>query len=456
MFVPLIERAGDEEISRLFSEQSLVAVWLEVEQALALAQAELSVIPQTAAEAIVTAAVPAHIDLVRLRENTSVVGYPILPLLEQIAEASPDAGRYVHWGATTQDVMDCGLALIASQALDRMHVLARELGDALAIAADRHRSTVMPGRTHAQPAVPITFGLKVAVWLSELTRHAERLRSARERIGVVQLFGAAGTAAALGDRSHEVRGLLAQRLGLRVVDVPWHTARDAIAETGFVLAALAATCGKLAHEVVELSRPEIGELHEAAGRHRGASSTMPQKSNPVGSELVIALSALAGQNAGALLLALQGTHERAAGEWQIEWDALPLVFATASGAVAESRRIVDGLSVFPERMRENLDAEGGSIMAESVMMALADLVGRSAAHDLVYEASTLARRQGIPLEEALRTTLDRDLLARLGPLEKLLDPHSYLGEANRIITVALDRWKGVTTALGEVAGTARP
>ena len=456
MFVPLIERAGDEEIKRLFSEESLVAVWLEVERALALAQAELGVIPELAADEIVTAAIPAHIDLVRLREKTSVVGYPILPLLEQIAEAAPDAGRYIHWGATTQDIMDCGLAVIASQALERVQVLVRELGDVLAITADRHRNTVMPGRTHAQPAVPITFGLKIAVWLSELTRHVERLRSARQRIAVVQLFGAAGTAAALGDRSNEVRRLLADRLGLSVVDVPWHTARDTIAETGFVLAALAATCGKLAREVVELSRPEIGELHETRGRHRGASSTMPQKSNPIGSELVIALSALAGQNAGALLLALQGTHERAAGEWLIEWDTLPLVFAAAGGAVAETHRVVDGLRVVPERMRQNLDAEGGTIMAESVMMALAEAVGRSAAHDLVYEASRLARTDGITLEDALVATLGQDLLAGLGPLERLLDAHSYLGEADRIVTVALDRWTSITSAPGEVAGKARP
>jgi 3-carboxy-cis,cis-muconate cycloisomerase len=182
---------------------------------------------------------------------------------------------------------------------------------------------------------------------------------------------------------------------------------------------------------------------------------MPQKSNPIGSELVIALSALAGQYAGALLLALQGTHERAAGEWQIEWDALPLVFAAAAGSVAEARRIVDGLRVVPERMRQNLDAEGGTIMAESVMMALAGVVGRSAAHDLVYEASTLARGQRITLEHALRKTIDQDLLNSLGPLERLLDPHCYLGEADRIVTVALDRWKSVTSAPGEEAGRAR-
>ena len=199
----------------------------------------------------------------------------------------------------------------------------------------------------------------------------ERLDAVRARAVVVQLFGAAGTAAALGPDSRAVRHGVAKRLGLGVVDVPWHTARDAVAELGFVLAAAAATCGKLAREVVELSRPEIGEVREEGGHLRGASSTMPQKANPIGSEAVVGLSILAAQHAGALLASMQGTHERAAGEWQAEWDALPLVSAAAAGALAGARRVVAGLSVFPERMRANLDADGGTIMAEAAMMALA-------------------------------------------------------------------------------------
>jgi 3-carboxy-cis,cis-muconate cycloisomerase len=297
--------------------------------------------------------------------------------------------------------------------------------------------------------------MKLAVLLSELTRHTERLRTARERIGVVQLFGAAGTAAALGPTSRAVRHRLAERLSLGVVDVPWHTARDGVAETGSVLAALSGTCGKLAREVVELSRPEIGEVQEAAGAHRGASSTMPQKTNPITSERVIGLSLLAAQHAGGLLLAMQGTHERAAGEWQIEWDALPLVFVTSSGAVAEARRLVEDLRVFPERMRENLELEGGTIMAEAAMMALANVVGRSAAHDIVYDASAEARARGIPLQEALRNSLDQDLIARLDPGDLPLDPDRYLGEADEIVASALAAWRHVTSSPGVAVGRPR-
>ena len=455
MFSPLVDVFGDQEVIRLFSEESLVAAWLEVERALADAQAELGVIPADAAREIAAVAVPEHVDLAALREQTLVVGYPILPLLDQIVQRSPAAGRYLHRGATTQDVMDTGLALVGSRALDRIDSVARILGDRLATLADEHRLTVMPGRTHAQPAVPIAFGGKVAVWLSELAGHVERLRSARARLAVVQLFGAAGTAAALGGRSRDVRHAVAGRLGLGAVDVPWHTARDGVAEAGFALASLAGLCGRIAREVVELSRPEIGELREEGGHHRGASSTMPQKANPIGSEAVIGMSVLAAHHAGALLAALQGTHERSAGEWQVEWDAVPAVFASAGGAVSGTARIVEGLRVFPQRMRANLELDGGTIMAEAAMMALGELLGRAEAHAVVYEASALARSEGVSLAEALRKTLAHDVLAALPALEEVLAPDAYLGETDAIVTAACKGWARVISS-PRAAGTARP
>jgi 3-carboxy-cis,cis-muconate cycloisomerase len=377
-------------------------------------------------------------------------------LLEQVrAASSSDVARYLHWGATTQDIMDTGLALTVARALDRVESLALTLGDAIVSRAEEHRATVMAGRTHGQHAVPITFGGKLAVWLAEAERHLERLRSARSRITVVQLFGAAGTGAAFGGDVRELRRRLAARLSLGVVDVPWHTARDGVAEVAFVLAALAGTCGKIAREVIELSRPEIGELMEAGGHHRGASSTMPQKANPIGSETVVGLSVLAAQQIPALLAAMQAGHERSAGEWQVEWDAIPAVTASAAGALAGTAEIIRGLQVFPERMRANLDLEGGLIMAEAVMMAAAPIVGRGPAHELVYQACATARREGLDLAEAMRRELDSELLDALPPLETLLDPAQYLGETDAIVTAALDAW-GATTPARREAETARP
>ena len=228
------------------------------------------------------------------------------------------------------------------------------------------------------------------------------------------------------------------------MDVPWHTARDGLAEAGFVLAATAGTCGKLAREVVELSRPEIGEVREEGGHLRGASSTMPQKANPIGSEAVVGLSVQAALHSGALLVAMQGTHERAAGEWQAEWDAIPLTCAATAGAVAGARRVIARLDVFPGRMRENLDTQGNAIMAESVMMALADVVGRADAHALVSEAAAAARSEGLTLRAALERALEPETLAAIRPLDDVLDPESYLGETDAIVTAALAGWARFT------------
>lgn len=456
LFLPLVGVFGDEEILELFSEDALVEAWLEVERALAAAQSELGVVPVEAAAAIAAEATADKVDLSRLRAQTRVVGYPILPLLEQIkAASSPDVARYLHWGATTQDVMDTGLALTLARALDRVETLERTLGDAIASKAQEHRATVMPGRTHGQHAVPITFGGKLAVWLAELERHLRRLRAARERAAVVQLFGAAGTGAALGPENRELRRRLAARLSLGVVDVPWHTARDAFAEVGFVVAAAAATCGKIGGEVIELSRPEVGELKEAGGHHRGASSTMPQKANPIDSEAVVGLSVLAAQQVPALLAAMQSGHERSAGEWQIEWDAIPVIVVAGAGALAGAARVVSGLQVFPERMRANLELEGGLIMAEAVMMAAAPVVGRGPAHDLVYQACATARREGLVLGDAILRELGPELVAALPPLETLLDPTQYLGETDAIVTTALEGWTRAITLARPEAGTAQ-
>jgi 3-carboxy-cis,cis-muconate cycloisomerase len=446
-FLPLVDVFGDEHTNELFSEAALAESWLEVERALASAQAELGLIPAEVAQAIVVAASVERIDLGLLRRRARIVGYPILPLLDQVkAGAAPEVAAYLHWGATTQDIMDTGLALVLKRVLERVETLAIALGDAIAALAEEHRATMMPGRTHGRPAVPITFGGKLAVWLAELVRHLERVRTARERVAVVQLFGAAGTAAALGQASRELRHRVADRLSLGHADVPWHTARDSLAELAFALASVAATCGKLAREVIDLSRPEIGEVGEASGEHRGASSTMPQKANPIESEVVVGFSILAAGQVSALLAAMQAGHERATGEWQAEWDAVPFVAAASAGALAAATRLVEGLQVFPDRMRTNLGVEDGLIMAEAVMMSAASVIGRGPAHDAVYRACTAVRAERLAFPEALRRELGEEVLASLPPLETLLEPAHYLGETDAIVDSALKAWQEAGTA----------
>jgi 3-carboxy-cis,cis-muconate cycloisomerase len=453
-FLPLVGVFGDPETGELLSERAAIKAWLDVESALVAAQASLGVVPLHAAEQVEARASSMSIDGPAMHEGMRLVGYPILPLLGAMGFDAPEVAATIHWGATTQDIMDSGLALVLRGVLARIEMLIIEVGDAAAILADRHRGTAMVGRTHGQPAVPTTFGAKVAVWMAEVARHCDRLRAARERAAVLSLFGAAGTSAALGPQSREVRRLVADRLGLVAVDVPWHTARDNLAEVGFVLAAISATCGKVAREVIDLSRPEIGELRERDADHRGASSTMPQKSNPIACEVVVGMSSLAAQQVPALLAAMRAGHERSAGEWQIEWDALPTVVALTAGCLANTRDILSGLSVFPDRMRANLGIDGGTIMAERVMMRLATQVGRAAAHDLVYEACSVARNTGIGLGDALVRTLEPHLLKELGPLDELLDPESYLGDTPAVVEAALEIWKTAKARRAEAGGMA--
>ena len=285
---------------------------------------------------------------------------------------APEVAAAIHWGATTQDIMDSGLALVLRGALARIEMLLIEVGDCRGDPCrwtSRHRH----GRPDARPAGGSDDIRSQGRRVDRRVRSPLRPASRRTASGPpsLSLFGAGGTSAALGPQAREVRRLVADRLGLGAVDVPWHTARDNLAEVGFVLAAISATCGKIAREVIDLSRPEIGELRERGGDHRGASSTMPQKANPIASEVVVGMSSLAAQQVPALLAAMRAGHERAAGEWQIEWDALPTVVALTAGSLANTRDILSGLSVYPDRMRTNLDIDGGTIMAERVMIRLA-------------------------------------------------------------------------------------
>jgi 3-carboxy-cis,cis-muconate cycloisomerase len=441
-FLPLLETFGDAAMHEVFSEEAAIRAWLEVEMALAEAQADLGVIPEAAAAAIREDLAGLRLAPGTLAEGTRHVGYPILPLLQAAGRAArPEVRAWLHWGATTQDIMDTGLALQLRDAVLRIEALEHDLGSALVRLATEHRGTIMAGRTHGQQAVPTTFGAKAAGWLDELTRHHRRLRELRPRLLVVQLFGAGGTGAALGASSPAVRRRLAERLGLANVDVPWHTSRDGIAEVCFVVAAASGLCVRIAREVIDLARTEIWEVREAITHGRGASSTMPQKANPILSESIVGLGTISATQLPAAWAAMQPRHERAAGEWQVEWDVVPALFSTAAGALARTSEMLSGAVIDAERMRANLDAEGGLIMAESLMMALAPECGRARAHDIVYDLCVSARRQGRPLREVVEAELPADLAARLPPIASIVDPQAYLGETGAIVDAAVKAWE---------------
>jgi 3-carboxy-cis,cis-muconate cycloisomerase len=451
-FSLLTQLAGDEEQLEVFSAESCIESWLATERALALAQARHGVIASEDAAAIVAAARREHIDTETLWKTARTVGYPILGLVRGIAGALPAGpdGR-VHYGATTQDIMDTGLALQLARSLAALDRGLGRLGDALAARVTEHAGTVMAGRTHAQQAVPTTFGATLATLLGQLVRHRARLTEAAPRIAVVSLFGAGGTAAALGPRSAQVRATMAELLGLADTGIPWHVDRDGIAEFGWLCATITAACAKLARNVVDLSRTEIGEVFEPYSSHRGASSTMPQKVNPISSEVIIGLSGTAGALASSLARAQEAGHERAAGEWQIEWQVVPQLAVLAGSALAEALVITEGMRVDAARMRANLELDGGLVMAEAQMIQLAAALGREHAHDLVYEAATRTRRTGRVLADALREVAAEKESLHLLP-ERLVTADDYLGEAAKICATAVDAW----TATPALPGTATP
>jgi 3-carboxy-cis,cis-muconate cycloisomerase len=434
---------GDPVMTGIFSQAATVRGWCRVEAALAEAQARLGVIPVPAAAAIV-----ARIDALAIPDGALTagirhVGYPIVDLLAAIGrDASPEVAAYLHWGATTQDIMDTGLALQLAAALDRLETLVEGLGDTVAALARTHRSSVMAARTHGQQAVPTTFGAKAATWLAELARQLERLNQARPRIAVVELFGAGGTSAAMGPQAAAIRHEVARLLGLTPTDVPWHVARDGVAEACGIAASIASTCVRIAREVVDLARTEVGEVHETLSHGRGSSSTMPQKANPILSESIVGMGSIALSLMPAALAAMQPRHERAAGEWQIERDVVPAIMTMAAGSGALTAEMVGGLAVDTARMRADLDLDGGLVMAEALMMGIAPVAGRARSHELVYDLSARARRDGRSLRDVVASDLPRDLAARLPDVEALLDPARYLGEAEDIVDAALASWMG--------------
>ena len=427
----------DRAMVEVFSEAATVAGWLRFEIALAQAQADEGMITAAEAAQIEAAAELSNLDLDALWVSSRVVGYPILPLVRQLSALLPGEAR-LHYGATTQDVMDTGLALQLRAAIGRLDDLAEALGDALALQVATHRATPMAARTHAQQAVPTTFGAMLSTYLVELERHRRRLAQCGERTGVVSLHGAGGTSAAYGPRAAAVRRRMAEALQLRAADVPWHVTRDGLAEFGFACAALASTCARLASEVIALSRTEIDELSEAIGHHRGASSTMPQKANPIASEAVLGFAATAQSLVAPLLRAMEAGHQRAAGEWQIEWSVLPRIATDAASALACAVEIAVGMLPKPENMARNLALDGGSILAEAYMMHLAPELGRERAHDVVYAAVRDARQRDVGLHAALVGELGDGAGAVPGPFE----PVDHLGDAERACAFALALWAG--------------
>lgn len=434
---------GSDAMRAAMGERAFLARMLDVEVGLARAQARLNIIPAEAAEAIAVAADVDKLDLPALAAATRNTGYPVVGLVKQLsALAGADAGRWTHWGATTQDIMDSALVLQMRQGLALIRMDLLYLNTALAGLAQRHRDTPMAGRTHLQHALPVTFGYKVAVWLSPLISMRERLDQMRPRVERLQFGGAAGTLASLGDQAMLVQEELGRELGLAVPDITWHVARDGLAEAVSFLGLLTGSLSKIALDVMLMSQTELGEVSEAHVPGRGGSSTMPQKRNPISCEYVQAqtrgVHALVGQMMGAMAQ----DFERGTGNWQTELLAVGQAFNLAHGALLATRDIIEGLVVDPVRMARNLDATHGMIVAEQVMMGLAPVLGRGTAHHLVNHACDRAIAEGRPLAELLLA--EPAVASGMKPEEvlRLTDPKTYLGQSQAFVDRVLARMAG--------------
>jgi len=423
----------------VFSDGNRLRRMLDFESALASAQAASGLIPASAEAAIAAECRVEILDLEALRGGAAKSGNLAIPLVKQLTEAvrqkDAEAAKYVHWGATSQDVIDTGFMLQAREALDLIDSSVDNLCDALAALTNQHRHTIMAGRTWLQQAVPVTFGWKAAGWLDAMHRHRSRVQQLRKSAPTLQFGGAAGTLASLGDDGEKVSERLAALLGLANPNISWHTLRDRVAEIATTLGLMTAMLGKIARDISLLTQTEVAEVFEAAGEGRGTSSTMPQKRNPVACASIIAAAIRVPGLVATVLSSAVQEHERSLGNWAAEWETMPEIFNLTAGALDRTAALIAGLEVDTTRMRANLDLTNGLIIAEAVSMALSVQIGKSAAHEMVARACRLAIQDKTTLRAALLGDAEFRPLMTEAELNALFDPANYLG----IIQQAIDK-----------------
>ena len=417
----------------VFCDQGRVQAMLDIEAALARAEARVGLIPASAVAPIENACRADLYDFAALGEAIATAGNSAIPLVKalgkQIAATDAEAERYVHLGATSQDVMDTGLVLQLRQALDLIESDLAQLADSLAAQAQRHAATPMAGRTWLQHATPVTLGMKIAGWLGAVTRSRQRLRELKPRLLVLQFGGASGTLAALGEQALPIAQALAEELQLTLPEQPWHTQRDRVVEFGAVLGLIAGSLGKLGRDISLLMQTEAAEVFEPSAPGKGGSSTMPHKRNPVGAAVLIGAATRVPGLVSTLFSAMPQEHERSLGLWHAEWETLPQICCLVSGSLQQARLLAEGLEVDAARMARNLDLTQGLVLAEAVSIVLAQRVGRDPAHHLLEQCC----KRAVAEQRHLRAVLgdEPQVTAQLGSaeLDNLLNPAHYLGQA---------------------------
>ncbi|MDZ5433902.1 3-carboxy-cis,cis-muconate cycloisomerase [Pseudomonas fluorescens] len=436
------------DMREVFCDQGRVQAMLDFEAALARAEARVGLIPQTAVAPIEAACQAGHFDFAALGDAIASAGNSAIPLVKalgkQIAMQDAEAERYVHLGATSQDVMDSGLVLQLRQALALIDSDLAQLGQTLATQAQRYVATPLAGRTWLQHATPVTLGMKIAGWLGAVTRSRQRLQELKPRLLVLQFGGASGTLAALGEQAMPIAQALAEELQLSLPDQPWHTQRDRLVEFGSVLGLIAGSLGKLGRDISLLMQTEAGEVFEPSAPGKGGSSTMPHKRNPVGAAVLIGAATRVPGLLSTLFSAMPQEHERSLGLWHAEWETLPEICCLVSGSLKQALLVTQGLEVDAGRMVRNLDLTQGLVLAEAVSIVLAQRVGRDAAHHLLEQCC----KRAVAEQRHLRAVLgdEPQVTAELSAeeLDHLLDPAYYLGQARAWVERAVAEHSALT------------
>jgi len=425
---------GTDAMRSVWSDENRTACYVAIEKALAVVQGRLGIIPQEAADEIVSKCDIANIDMEKLRAQTERIGYPILGVVSQLNALCRDKlGEYCHWGATTQDITDTATVMQIREGLALVDADLAALSAALAGLARRYRDTPIVGRSNLQQAIPVTFGYKMATILAAVERHRERLEQLKPRVLVGEFGGACGTLASIDQHAMETQAGLMAELKLGQPAIAWHTVRDTIAEVGAFLGLVGGTLGKISMDVKLMMQTEVGEVYEPYAHGRGSSSTMPQKRNPISSCYIHAAVSVVRQHSAALMDAMIADHERSTGPWEIEWIVLPEAFCLMAGALKQTRFMVEGLEVDAARMRANIDLTNGLVMSEAVMMGLGRYIGREYAHDLVYDICREALKQKRPLLDLLAEQPEINRHLDRSALAKLTDPANYLGQAGVMV-----------------------
>ncbi|WP_226488371.1 3-carboxy-cis,cis-muconate cycloisomerase [Pseudomonas sp. B20] len=429
------------EMREIFSDEGRVQGMLDFEAALARAQARIGLIPPEVVADIELSCDARLFDFDALAIAIGSAGNSAIPLVKalgkQIAARSAEAERYVHMGATSQDVMDSGLVLQLRRAIVLLERDLTRLADAMAEQAQRHAGTPLAGRTWLQQATPVTLGMKIAGWLGAVTRHRQRLNEIKPRLLCLQFGGASGSLAALGDQAFSVAEALAGELQLALPEQPWHTQRDRLVEFAGLLGLIAGSLGKLGRDVSLLMQTEVGEVFEPSAPGKGGSSTMPHKRNPVGAAVMISTATRAPGLVATMLAAMPQEHERSLGLWHAEWETLPELCCLVSGSLQQALQVIPGLQVDAERMAINLQSTKGLVLAEAVSIALAQRIGRDAAHHLVEQCCRRAVEQGAHLRRVLGETPKVSEQFSSDELDRLLDPAHYLGQARHWVERAV-------------------